>query len=293
MNFRTGEELLEVCRTENITISEAMLRREQSISTMSEEEVIGALKHAYEIMQQAIKRSLEEDLVSMGGLIGGEAKKIYARRSLSTCGSLISKAISYAMGVLEVNTSMGLIVAAPTAGSSGVIPGVFVSLQEEHGFDEDAMIRALLNAGAVGYIITRTATVSGAEGGCQAEIGSASAMAASAVVELMGGTPKECLDAAATALTNMLGLVCDPIAGLVEAPCQKRNGLGASNAMISAEMILSGAGNVIPFDETVEAMYKVGCSLPFELRETALGGVAATPTGCDLCKQIFPDKVCD
>ena len=292
MNFRTGEELLEVCRKEKITIAEAMLAREVTISTMTEEEVLKALTHAYNIMKKSIKRALEEDLVSMGGLIGGEAKKIYARKSVSACGSLMSKAISYAMGVLEVNTSMGLIVAAPTAGSSGVIPGVFVSLQEEHGFDDETMVKALLNAGAVGYIITRNATVSGAEGGCQAEIGSASAMAASAVVELMGGTPEACLDAAATALTNILGLVCDPVAGLVEAPCQKRNGMGASNAMISAEMILAGAGNAIPFDETVEAMYKVGNSLPFELRETALGGIAATPTGCELCKQIFPEKGC-
>lgn len=292
MNFRTGEELLEVCNKHNISISQAMLEREKTISTHTEAEIISALEHAYEIMTNAIKRSLEEDLVSMGGLIGGEAKKIYARKSVSACGNLMSRAISYAMGVLEVNASMGLIVAAPTAGSSGVIPGVLVSLQEEHNFDQETMIRALLNAGAVGYIITRNATVSGAEGGCQAEIGSASAMAASAVVELMGGSPKECLEAAATALTNMLGLVCDPVAGLVEAPCQKRNGMGASNAMISAEMTLAGATSIIPFDETVEAMYKVGCSMPFELRETGIGGVAGTPTGCDLCKQIFPDKEC-
>ncbi len=184
---------------------------------------------------------------------------------------------------------MGLIVAAPTAGASGVIPAVFVAMQEEKNFSEQEMIRALFNAGAIGYIITRNATVSGAEGGCQAEVGSASAMAASAVVELMGGSASQCLEAASTALANILGLVCDPIAGLVEAPCQKRNSMGASNALISAEITLCGVGNHIPFDETVEAMLKVGRSMPFELRETALGGLAATPTGCELCKSAFGD----
>ena len=289
MNFRTGEELLEVCAKEQIPISQAMLAREKEISHHSEEEILKNLAHAYAIMKNAVKRALTEDLVSMGGLIGGEAKKIYKRRTQSACGELMSRAISYAMGVLEVNTSMGLIVAAPTAGSSGVLPGVFLALQEEHGFSDEQMIEALLNAGAVGYIITRNATVSGAEGGCQAEVGAASAMAASAVVELLGGTPKECLDAAGTALTNILGLVCDPVAGLVEAPCQKRNGMGASNALISAEITLAGIRHLIPFDETVEAMYKVGRSMPFELRETALGGMAATPTACDLCSKVFCD----
>lgn len=289
MNFRTGDELLEVCEKHNMPIWQAMLEREKTISHKSEEEIVQQLNHAYDIMKNAIRRSLTEDLVSMGGLIGGEAKKIYKRRQASACGELMSRAISYAMGVLEVNTSMGLIVAAPTAGSSGVLPGVLVALQEEHTFDDKQMIEALLNAGAIGYIITRNATVSGAEGGCQAEVGAASAMAASAVVELLGGTPKECLDAAGTALTNILGLVCDPVAGLVEAPCQKRNGMGASNALISAEMTLAGIKHLIPFDETVEAMYKVGRSMPFELRETALGGMAATPTACSMCAKIFAE----
>lgn len=287
MNFRTGEELLEVCERHQIPISKAMLEREKTISNCTEEEIIEGIRHSYDIMKNAIKKSLTEDLVSMGGLIGGEAKKIYARKSVSACGELMSRAISYAMGVLEVNTSMGLIVAAPTAGSSGVLPGVLVALQEEHGFNDEKMLEALFNAGAIGYIITRNATVSGAEGGCQAEVGAASAMAASAVVELLGGTPKQCLDAASTALTNILGLVCDPVAGLVEAPCQNRNGMGASNALMSAEITLAGIRHLISFDETVDAMYKVGRSMPFELRETALGGMAAAPTACSLCSKIF------
>ncbi len=289
MDFINAVELLDYCETKKISLSEAMLEREIELFGLSEEKVWGKMQHAYDIMKRSTHLSLEKDLKSMGGLLGGEAKSLYKRyeKGQSICGQLMSKAISYAVGVLEVNSSMGLIVAAPTAGSSGVIPGVFLALQEEYDLEDEAMVKALFNAGAIGYLITRNATVSGAEGGCQAEIGAASAMAASAVCELMGGSPKECLDAASTALTNILGLVCDPIAGLVEAPCQKRNGMGASNALISAEMTLSGISHLIPFDETVAAMYKVGRSMPSELRETAMGGIAATPTACQLCKGIF------
>lgn len=287
MNFQTAEELLSLCEEQHIPISKAMLEREKTISHMNEEEILKAMHHAYDIMKNAVSRALNEDLVSMGGLIGGEAKKVYARKDKSACGPLVSQAISYAMGVLEVNTSMGLIVAAPTAGSSGVIPGVFRAIQEENDFSDEQMIEALLNAGAIGYIITRNATVSGAEGGCQAEVGAASAMAASAVCELLGGTPRQCLDAASTALANILGLVCDPVGGLVEAPCQNRNAMGASNALISAEITLAGIKHLVPFDETVEAMYKVGRSMPFELRETALGGLAATKSACQRCQGIF------
>jgi L-serine dehydratase len=284
MTFTTGEELLTLCENKQISISKAMLEREKIIGGLTEEEIIKKLQESYHIMEQAIHTALEQDLVSIGGLIGGEGKKIYKRKEKAVCGSVVSKAISYAMGVLEVNASMGLIVAAPTAGSSGVVPGVLQAIKEEYNFSEQKMLEALLNAGAIGYIVTRNATVAGAEGGCQAEVGTASAMAASAVVELMGGSPKACLSAASTALTNLLGLVCDPVGGLVEAPCQGRNGIGASNALVAAEMALSEVYSLIPFDEIVEAMYRVGRSLPFELRETALGGIAATKTACSLCK---------
>lgn len=287
MNFINGNELLTLCKLNHQKISDIMIKREMTVFGSTEEKVRSQMQHAYDIMKRAASRALEEDLHSIGGLIGGESKKIYQRMDRSICGEMMTKAISYAAGVLEVNSSMGLIVAAPTAGSSGVIPGVFIALQETFNLTDEDMINALFNAGAVGYIITRNATVSGAEGGCQAEVGAASAMAAAATCELMGGTPEQCLDAAATALTNILGLVCDPIAGLVEAPCQKRNAMGVSNALISAEMTLAGIRHIVPFDETVEAMYKVGKSMPMELRETAMGGVAATPTACQLCHGIL------
>ena len=198
-------------------------------------------------------------------------------------GLIPAGAIAYAMAVLETNASMGRIVAAPTAGSSGVLPGVLLALQRTRGLSDGDLARGLAAAAAIGYLSTRNATVSGAEGGCQAEIGSAAAMAAAASVELMGGAPAQCLDAASNALTNMMGLVCDPIAGLVEEPCQKRNAAGAAVALVSAQIALAGIGNLVDFDQTVEAMRKVGRTLPFELRESALGGIAAAPTACAYC----------
>lgn len=288
MNFINSKELLERCHQKGCSISEVMMEREMQLFNCTKEEIMERMAHAYDIMKHAAERALKENLVSMGGLIGGESKRLFINATKnSVCGEIMSKAISYAVGVLEVNSSMGLIVAAPTAGSSGVIPGVFLGMQEHFELEDEVMIRALFNAGAIGYLITRNATVSGAEGGCQAEVGTASAMAAAAVCEMMGGTPEMALDAAATAITNTLGLVCDPIAGLVEAPCQKRNAMGVSNALISAEMVLCGIKHIVPFDETVEAMHRVGKSMPVELRETALGGVANTPTACQLCKGIF------
>jgi L-serine dehydratase len=289
MNFINAVELIDRCNNEQIKISEVMLNREMTLFHTEKSQLIERMAYSYAIMKKAVYRALNEDLVSIGGLIGGESKKIYRRNeeAKSLCGDTLSKAISYAVGVLEVSSSMGLIVAAPTAGSSGVIPGVFLAVQEAFNLSDETMTLALFNAGAIGYLITTNATVSGAEGGCQAEVGAASAMAASAICELMGGSASQCLDAASTALTNVLGLVCDPIAGLVEAPCQKRNAMGASNALISAEMTLCGVRHLIPFDETVEAMYRVGKSMPSELRETAMGGMAATPTACQICKNIL------
>ncbi|MDO5094918.1 MAG: L-serine ammonia-lyase, iron-sulfur-dependent, subunit alpha [Peptostreptococcaceae bacterium] len=285
-DFADGVSLLKMTKEYNLSIAELMLEREMEVFGKKKEDIMAALLHSYEIMKRSTKKPLEQKLKTMGGLIGGEAKMMMENKSPIT-GEFFRRVIAYSMAVLEQNSSMGLIVAAPTAGSSGVIPGSFVALQEEHGFSDEKMLDALLTAGAIGYIITRNATVSGAEGGCQAEIGSAAAMAAGAIVELFGGTPKQALDAASTAIANMLGLVCDPIAGLVESPCQKRNAMGATNAIISADITLSGSGNPIPFDETVSAMYSVGRALPFELRESALGGLAGTPAGCSLSCKIF------
>ena len=284
MDFLNGQTLLNLCEKEQISISAAMKEREITMGTLSSAEVDDKLTEVLTIMKNSAHKPIQNPGKSIGGLIGGEAKQVadHAKTNASVCGSMLSKAISYSMAVLEVNASMGLIVAAPTAGSSGVIPGTLLALQEEKELSDSTLYSGLLNASAIGYILMRNASVSGAEAGCQAEVGAASAMAASAVVEMMGGTPEMCLTAAGIALSNLLGLVCDPIAGLVESPCQSRNAIGVAHAITSAELALSGVTHPIPFDEMAEAMFRVGKSLPFELRETAMGGCAGTPTGCSL-----------
>lgn len=282
MDFRNAEELLLLCESENLSISDVMRKREMTEGETDSITVECRMKKALKIMYDSAHAPLESEFRSMGGLIGGEAKKLdsHRRTEKSVCGNVLSRAVIYSQSVLEVNASMGVIVAAPTAGSSGVIPGVLFALQEEYTLEEKTMLDGLFTAGAIGYLLMRNASVSGAEAGCQAEIGSASAMASAMAVSMMGGTSEQCLDAASIALGNLLGLACDPIAGLVEAPCQSRNALGASNALICAEMALSNIRAVIPFTEMAEAMYKVGRAMPAELRETALGGCAATKTGC-------------
>ncbi len=284
MDFLTGQELLKRCKEMNMPISEVMKEREISNTHRDAACVEQKLKRVLEIMKNGAHKPIEKPEKSIGELIGGEAKLVaeHAAAGKSVSGSVLSKAIAYSMAVLEVNASMGLIVAAPTAGSAGVLPGVLLAMQEEKNLTDNDLYRGLLNAGAVGYLLMHNASVSGAEAGCQAEVGAASAMAASAIVEIMGGTPEMCLNAAGFAISNLLGLVCDPIAGLVESPCQSRNAVGVANAITSAELVLSGVHHPIPFDEMAEAMLRVGKSLPFELRETAMGGCAGTPTACGL-----------
>ncbi|SNS34566.1 L-serine dehydratase [Anaerovirgula multivorans] len=292
MNFTKGEELLELCKSHNKKISEIMIEREKKITNSNELDIINRMKASLGIMKSSTEKGLTEDIKSVSGLIGGDAKKVKLRseKENPVCGLLMSKAISRAMSVLEVNAAMGKIVAAPTAGSSGILPGTLITVAEEFDLTEENLIEGLMSASAVGMLISRNATVAGAEGGCQAETGAASAMAAAAIVEMMGGTPQMSLDAASMCMKNVLGLVCDPIAGLVEAPCEGRNAIGAANALISAEMALSGVKSIIPFDEVVDTMYTVGRCLPVELRETALGGLAATPTGRRLHEQIFGEN---
>ncbi len=285
MDFRSASELLELCRKEHCSIAEAMRQRECDLGETTTEAVTARMEQVLSIMRNAATAPISTPCKSMGGLIGGEAKKLSEHRASghSLCGDVLQTAITYAMAVLEVNASMGLIVAAPTAGSAGVVPGLLLALQDCYELPTKQVVNALFNAGAIGYLAMRNATVAGAVGGCQAEIGVASAMAASAAVELMGGTPEQCLYAASTVLMNMLGLVCDPVGGLVEYPCQNRNASGVANALVAAELALSGVTQLIPFDEMLDAMYTVGRHLPVELRETALGGCATTPSACERC----------
>ncbi|HJF66205.1 MAG TPA: L-serine ammonia-lyase, iron-sulfur-dependent, subunit alpha [Slackia equolifaciens] len=286
LDFASGAELLAYCEAEGLPISDAICRRERCLLAaqgIAVDDTKHYLHRVLDVMRTSATRPLDTPQPSMGGLIGGEAQKLAAIEKTGLANPLLARATTYAMAVLETNASMGCIVAAPTAGSSGVLPAMLLACQDTHGFDDERLERALANAAAIGYLITRNATVSGAEGGCQAEVGAASAMAASAACELLGGTPRQCLAAASNALTGLMGLVCDPIAGLVEAPCQKRNATGVANAIVAAQIALAGIDNLVDFDQTVEAMRRVGCALPFELRESALGGLAATPAACAFC----------
>ena len=286
MDFKNAKELLELSQNEKLMISEVMRQRELSETESSPEELYTKMERVLEIMKDSSSTPIHHPVSSMGGLIGGEAKRLslHEAAGMQLCGKVLHKAMTRAMAVLETNASMGLIVAAPTAGSAGIVPGLLLALQEVYGYSDEAMIQVLYNAGAIGYLAMRNATVAGAVGGCQAEVGIASAMASSAAVELLGGTPEQCLNAASTVLMNMLGLVCDPVGGLVEYPCQNRNAAGVANALIAAEMSLSGIPQLIPFDEMLDTMYAVGRRLPAELRETALGGCATAPSACARCR---------
>ena len=285
MDFKSAKELLELCEQTQLPISEVMRQRECILGETPRDAVDHRMGKAWEIMRSSATQPLKKPIKSMGGLIGGEARKLEAHynKKKSICGDVLEKAMTYAMAVLEVNASMGLIVASPTAGSAGIVPGLMLAMQEHYQFSDEEIIRALFNASAIGYLAMRNATVAGAVGGCQAEVGVASAMAASAAVELMGGSPKECTFAASTVLMNMLGLVCDPVGGLVEYPCQNRNAAGVANAIIAAEMALAGIPQLIPLDEMIQTMFTVGKKLPAELRETAMGGCATTPSACEAC----------
>ena len=285
MDLKNAKELLALCREKNLPISEVMRQREILLGETTAEIVDQRMDRVLEIMKDAAFSPIKDPVISMGGLIGGEARRLCEFHDLgkSLCGDVLGKGITYAMATLETNASMGLIVASPTAGSAGIVPGMMLALQEVYGFSDEKIRQALFNAGAIGYLAMRNATVAGAVGGCQAEVGIASAMAASAAVELLGGTPLQCTYAASTVLMNMLGLVCDPVGGLVEYPCQNRNAAGVSNALIAAEMSLAGITQFIPLDEMIDTMYAVGKKLPAELRETALGGCAATPSACEKC----------
>lgn len=285
MDFSNAKKLLELCDSNGMSISEVMKQREYDEGTSSKEEIIKKMRRVLEIMRDSATTPVNTPMKSMGGLIGGEAKKLndYSQEKKNIGGSVLSRGIMYAVAVLECNASMGLIVAAPTAGSSGVVPGLLLAMQDVYSFSDEKVIDALFASGAIGYLAMRNATVAGAVGGCQAEMGVASAMAAAGAVELMGGTPAQSLDAASTVLMNMLGLVCDPVGGLVEYPCQNRNASGVANALVATDMALAGITQLIPFDEMLDTMYLVGKRIPVELRETALGGCAVAPSACNAC----------
>ena len=284
------ETLIQMANDNKSTIGRAMIQYEAKTKQISETEVIEKMKHNWHVMKESVRTGLEEPKRSKGGLIGGEAKTLHdycAVQPNLLSGRNIMEAVSYSLAVAEVNATMGRIVACPTAGSCGIVPGVLKKIQELDNLSDEQIAEALMTCAGVGMVIAHRASVSGAVGGCQAECGAASAMAAAAAVELRGGAPEQAGEACAMVIKNVMGLACDPVAGLVEVPCAKRNALGASLAMVMADMALSGVKSVIPVDEVITAMGAVGRSLPESLRETARGGLAVTPTGLALNKKIF------
>lgn len=289
MFVNKATEMIHICESENISIAEYTIREEMEESRTTREELIEKMRKNLQVMINAAKEAMDKEVFSISGLIGGDAVKIrkYYENNETLCGDFIVKAMARALSCSEVNAAMGKIVAAPTAGSCGIIPAAIITAAEKLKKTEEEMIMALFTASGVGILIAKNATLAGAEGGCQAECGSAAAMASAAVVEMMGGTPAMAFDAGAIVIKNIEGLVCDPIAGLVEIPCAKRNVAGAVSALTTADIAMAGVKSKIPFDDTIISMYKIGRALPSELRETAMGGLATTPAGLRLKDKIL------
>ncbi|RXT15059.1 L-serine ammonia-lyase, iron-sulfur-dependent, subunit alpha [Ammoniphilus sp. CFH 90114] len=289
MAFRTIAELVELSVMENKPISEIMIETEVEMSGKTREAVLEMMARNLEVMEEAVERGIKDTERSRSGLTGGDAVLLqnYLKHHKPLSGELLLDAVSKSVATNEVNAKMGTICATPTAGACGIVPGTLFAVSQKLDASREQMIRYLFTSGAVGFVIANNAFISGAAGGCQAEVGSATAMAAAAIVEMAGGSAEQSAQAVAIALKNMLGLVCDPVAGLVEVPCVKRNAMGAAIAMTAADMALAGIRSAIPTDEVIDAMYRIGCVMPNTLKETALGGLAATPTGRELERRIF------
>ncbi|XID92175.1 L-serine ammonia-lyase, iron-sulfur-dependent, subunit alpha [Paenibacillaceae bacterium WGS1546] len=289
MRFSSLSQLKQLCEEEGASIARIMMADQARESGQAAERIEERMTDYYRIMKEAVRRGLQDQRKSRSGLTGGDARRVhsYASSPSPSLGGEAATAMAYALAVSEVNASMGRIVATPTAGSCGIIPGVFVSSQERFGWDDRVLVHGLFAAGAIGYVIANNSFVSGAEGGCQAEVGSAIGMAAGALVEMRGGTPEQAMHAVGLALKNSLGLICDPVAGLVEIPCIVRNGFGAVTALAAADMALAGVRSAIPSDEVIGVMLEVGSAMPEKHRETAMGGLAQTPTGRKIMKELY------
>ncbi len=287
MFFSSLEELARQAAERSCNISTLVIELEAEERGKTSADLLEQMGHSWRVMRSAMKRGLTEDILSKSGLTGGDAKKLVTNAGGQyVSGQAMAMAIAKAIAVAEVNASMGKIVATPTAGSCGVLPAVLATIATDFEKMEEQVVRSLFTAAGVGIMIEAKAFISGAAGGCQAEIGSAACMAAAAGVELMGGSPYEAINAGAIALKNMLGLVCDPVAGLVEVPCIKRNAIGTANALVAIDMSLAGIKSLIPLDEVILAMREVGLSIPISLKETAKGGLANTPCARKLEREL-------
>lgn len=288
LTYQRIDELCQAAEQENATISRVILADQARQLGVEEQVVYAQMAQRLQVMRESAESGMDPALRSSSGLSGGDASKMLAyAKTGGIAGPFVNHAIARTLATSECNAAMGKIVAAPTAGSCGILPGTVLSVLEDGQCTQEQAVMALFTAGGIGTVISSQATLAGAEGGCQAGCGAAAAMAAAALVELKGGTPAQSAHACAIALKNQLGLVCDPVAGLVEIPCIKRNVAGVMVALSAAEMALAGIESKIPVDECVSALYEVGRALPASLRETAQGGLAATPTGKRLKQEIF------
>ena len=287
INFNNIEELIVLAEEAGTSLHEIVIRREMQDSQKTREEVLLSMQKNWQVMQASIERGIKNTEKSLSGLTGGDAKKLYAYRRQGYMGQEVLSAAAYAVGISEVNAVMGRIVACPTAGSCGIVPAALYAAKMERNASDEAIVNALFTAAGIGMVIDQNASIAGAAGGCQAECGTAAGMAAAALVELAGGSPKQIGNAVALSIKNLLGLVCDPVAGLVEVPCVKRNGFAVIEAMLAADMSMAGIDSVIPVDEVIDAMNRIGKALPKSLRETSEGGLATTATAREIEKRIY------
>ncbi len=289
LNYNTIAGLVEQAEQAEKPISELVLAQQAEQTERTEGDLYEEMRRTFRVMEESVASGIDPDLRSTSGLTGGAAHRMQqaVREGRTICGEVFGGALTRALAVSELNASMGRIVASPTAGSCGILPAAVLTIRDARGLDERTCVMSLFTASAVGMVIANNACLAGAQGGCQAECGSASAMAAAALVELAGGAPDMVANAVAIAIKNILGLVCDPVAGLVEIPCIKRNASGVANALCAAELALAGITSAIPADEVILTMKRVGDTMPAALRETAEGGLAMTPTGRRLFKQVF------
>jgi L-serine dehydratase len=289
INFKSVADLLALAEESGKPLGDIVWQWECERSERPPAEVWEDMRQRLLVMRESIEAGLASREKSFSGLVGGEAHRLAASSEL--LGPTAGLAAAYALAVSEVNASMGKIVACPTAGSCGIVPGAILATASRQRCDDDTLVRTLFTTAGIGEIIATNATVAGAVGGCQAECGSAAGMAAAAVVEMMGGSPRQSVEALALAMKNMLGLACDPVAGLVEVPCVKRNAFAAVHALVAAQMALAGIASVVPADEVIEAMYRIGMAMPCSLKETAEGGLAVTPTGLSITARLLKSSL--
>ena len=288
INFSCMEDLMSLAESSGKSVADIIVEYEAEHSLKSDISVKKHMSEIWQVMKDSADKGVANTQKSVSGMVGGDAKKLFMYES-GYCGNFVRDAAAYAVAVAETNAVMGKIAACPTAGSCGIVPGVLLAAQKHYGHSDERIGQALFTATGIGMVIENNAMIAGVQGGCQAECGSAAGMAAGALADLAGGDVRQIGNAVALAIKNLLGLACDPVAGLVEVPCVKRNGFAATVAVLAADMSLAGINSVIPVDEVIDAMYRIGRMLPEAIRETAQGGLATTCTGLKLKKKIYND----